>query len=89
MTALSVPVKSVLAVWLVLMLSTAASTWGFSRPAVVPLVSTVAVMAIAAIKVGLVMAYFMELRHAPLPWRLAGTVWVVGAASAIILIYLA
>jgi len=85
----SATVKSVLAVWLLLMLSTAASTWGLSRPAVAPTVSTLAVMVIAAIKVSLVMAYFMGLRRAPRPWRLAGTIWVVVAAAAVILIYLA
>jgi heme/copper-type cytochrome/quinol oxidase subunit 4 len=85
----SIAVKSVLAVWLVLMLSTAASTWGFSRPAVSPMISTIAVMVIAAIKVGLVMAYFMELRRAPLGWRLAGVAWVAAAASAVVFIYLA
>jgi len=74
---------------LLLMLSTAASTWGLSRPAVAPTVSTLAVMVIAAIKVGLVMAYFMGLRCAPLPWRLAGAIWVAAAAAAVMIIYLA
>lgn len=80
--------KAVVAVWLVLMLSTAASTWGFSRAAVPPLLSTLAVMAVAALKVGLVMAYFMELRRAPLPWRLAGAIWTAVTASAVAIVYL-
>jgi hypothetical protein len=46
-------------------------------------------MAIAAIKVGLVMAYFMGLRHAPLPWRLAGATWVLITAAAVVLVDLA
>jgi heme/copper-type cytochrome/quinol oxidase subunit 4 len=71
------------------MVNTAASTWWFSRDAVAPQVSTLAVMVIAALKVGLVMAYFMELRIAPLAWRLAGAVWVFGAAGTVIVIYLA
>jgi hypothetical protein len=85
----SATVRTVLAVWLVLMLSTAASTWGFSRPAVAPLVSTIAVMVIAAIKVGLVMAWFMGLRHAPRGWQLAGAIWVAAAASTVMILYLA
>jgi heme/copper-type cytochrome/quinol oxidase subunit 4 len=86
---LSAATWSVLAVWLVLMLSTAASTWGFSREAFAPVVSTLAVMLIAVIKVVLVMAYFMGLRHAPPGWRLAGAIWVATAAAAVVAIYLA
>lgn len=81
-------IKWALAVWAVLMLSTAASTWGFSRPTVSPVVSTVAVMLIAAIKVGLVMACFMDLRIAPRPWQLVGVIWVVATAAMVVGIYL-
>ncbi|MGH8516075.1 MAG: cytochrome C oxidase subunit IV family protein [Panacagrimonas sp.] len=81
-------VKSVLAVWMVLMVSTAASTWWFSQPMFVPIVSTVAAMLIAATKVGLVMTHFMELRNAPIPWRIAGVVWVIGALATVMGIYL-
>jgi heme/copper-type cytochrome/quinol oxidase subunit 4 len=88
-SALSIAGRTVVAVWLVLMLGTAVSTWGFARASVSPAVSTIAVVAIAAIKVGLVMAYFMELRRAPLAWRLAGTIWVAATASAIVIVYLA
>jgi heme/copper-type cytochrome/quinol oxidase subunit 4 len=79
---------SAIVVWLVLMLITAASTWGLSLPAVSPTLSTVGVMLIAAIKVALVMACFMELRGAPRPWQLAGAIWVIAAASAVVTIYL-
>jgi heme/copper-type cytochrome/quinol oxidase subunit 4 len=82
-------VRTAIVVWVVMMVSTAASTWWFSRDAIAPVVSTVAVMVIAAVKVALVMAYFMELRIAPIAWRLAGTVWVVGAAGTVIGVYLA
>lgn len=85
---MSAAVISVMAVWLVLMLSTAASTWWFSQPLFSPMVSTIAVMLIAATKVGLVMSHFMELRNAPVAWRIAGTVWVVVALSAVMGIYL-
>lgn len=81
-------VKSVLAVWLLLMVSTAASTWWFSQPMFSPMVCTLAVMVIAAIKVGFVMSHFMELRGAPRPWQIAGVAWVFVAAGAVIGIYL-
>ncbi|MFT3792301.1 MAG: cytochrome C oxidase subunit IV family protein [Rudaea sp.] len=81
-------VVSVVVVWLVLMASTAVSTWWFSRPILEPTTSTLAVMLIAALKVALVMGYFMGLRHAPWGWRLAGAVWVVAAAGTVIAFYL-
>ena len=81
-------VRSVLAVWLLLMLSTAASTWWFSQPAFSPVPGTLAVMVIAAIKVGLVMSHFMELRGAPRPWQFAGALWLLATAGAVIGLYL-
>lgn len=81
-------IASIVTVWVVLMLSTAASTWGFSTPAFSPTVSTVAVMVIAAIKVGLVLAYFMDLRIAPRAWQLVGAVWVITTSSMVVSIYL-
>lgn len=81
-------VLSVVSVWLVLMLSTAASTWWFSQPMFAPVVSTLAVMIIATVKVGLVMTHFMELRSAPRAWQLAGAIWLAGASSVVVTIYL-
>lgn len=81
-------VRSVVAVWLLLMLSTAASTWWFAQPAFSPVPGTLAVMVIAAIKVGFVMSHFMELRGAPRPWQIAGLIWVVAAAGTVMSIYL-
>ena len=81
-------VKSVMAVWLVLMLSTAASTWWFAQPMFSPRLGTLAVMVIAAIKVALVMSHFMELRGAPRPWQIAGAIWVIAAAGTVMGIYL-
>ncbi|MES2682001.1 MAG: cytochrome C oxidase subunit IV family protein [Pseudomonadota bacterium] len=78
----------VLAVWLVLMLSTVLSTWGFSRPLFSPGTATLAVMGIAAIKLILVMEYFMGLHQAPRAWRVAGALWVSAAAGMVVLIYL-
>ena len=81
-------VKSVIAVWLLLMLSTAASTWWFAQPTFSPVLGTLAVMVIAAVKVGLVMSHFMELRGAPRPWQIAGVIWVIAAAGTVMGIYL-
>jgi hypothetical protein len=81
-------ITSIVAVWVVLMLSTAASTWGLSAPTVNPMVSTISVMAITAIKVGLVLAYFMDLRIAPRACQLAGAVWVIATSSMVLAIYL-
>ena len=81
-------VMSVMAVWTILMVSTAASTWWFSQPMFTPVASTLAVMVIAAVKVTLVMSHFMELRGAPCAWQVAGATWVIVAASAVIVIYL-
>ena len=85
---MSVDVRCALLVWLVLMLSTTVSTWWLSQSLFAPVVCTLAVMLIAATKVGLVMSYFMELRFAPRAWQAAGATWVVVAAGAVILIYL-
>lgn len=79
---------SVLIVWLVLMSSTAASTWWFSQPIFTPLASTIAVMLIATLKVALVMSHFMELRTAPRAWQIAGAVWLIAASSAVVTLYL-
>lgn len=81
-------ITSTIVVWVVLMLSTAASTWGLSAPTVSPVVSTISVLLIAAIKVGLVLAYFMDLRIAPRAWQLVGAIWVFATASMVVAIYL-
>lgn len=85
---MSATVKSTLFVWLLLMLGTMVSTWGFSQPTFAADVSTIAVMLISAIKVSLVMVFFMELRSAPWAWRLPSALWVVAATSLVVGIYL-
>lgn len=85
---MSAAVRSVLVVWLLLIVSTAASTWWFSQPMFAPEVCTVAVMLIATIKVGLVMSHFMELRSAPRPWQVASGTWVTVTAGMVLFIYL-
>lgn len=80
--------RPVTLVWLVLMLATVATTWWLSKDWFSPLVGTVAIFLIAAFKVRLVLLYFMELRHAPLPWRLLFEAWVLVATAAVLGIYL-
>ena len=75
-------------VWLFLMVATIATTWWLSKDGFSPIVGTVAIFAIAAFKVRLVLLHFMELKHAPLPWRLIFEAWVLLATAAIIGIYL-
>lgn len=77
------------AIWLVLAAATALS-WrvghgGFSIEA---RWASAALIVIALVKIRFVILDFMELRHAPLPFRLAGEAWVVAVASTLLGIYL-
>jgi heme/copper-type cytochrome/quinol oxidase subunit 4 len=81
--------KPVSVVWIVLMALTCASTWGLSKDAFSPVVATVGIFLIAAFKVRLVMLHFMELRHAPVPLRIAFEAWIVVATGVILGFYLA
>ncbi|BBO28271.1 hypothetical protein AltI4_26590 [Alteromonas sp. I4] len=81
-------VKYALISWLLLMLSTAASAWGFSLPSIDPVVSTVAVIITSAVKVVLVMAIFMALINAPRAWQTVAAIWVFTVFSLVITIYL-
>ena len=50
--------------------------------------ATVIVMSVAFIKVRFVGMYFMELRHAPAPLKLAFEAWTIVVCAAILGIYL-
>lgn len=76
-------------IWAALMLATVASTWWLAKDFVVPTAATVAIVVIAAVKIRLVLLHFMELRTAPLAWRLVFEVWVVAVTGAIVGLYLA
>lgn len=86
MTLLRNPVSIV---WIVLMVGTCISTWVLSTEAFVPVVATVGVFVIAAVKIHFVMSYFMELRDAPVRVRLVFEAWIVVAVAMILGIYLA
>jgi len=76
-------------IWLVLVAATLAS-WslgsghGLSRGAT----AGVAVLVVAFVKVRLVGLYFMELRSAPIPLRLAFEAWVLVVGGVLIGLYL-
>jgi len=63
-------------VWIVLITATVVSTWVFSRATFRPPVAVVGTFLIAALKVRFVMLDFMELRHAPVPVRVAFESWI-------------
>ncbi|WP_445187819.1 cytochrome C oxidase subunit IV family protein [Pseudonocardia sp. Cha107L01] len=81
--------RPVSVVWIVLMVLTCISTWCLSKDAFSPLVATVGIFLIAAFKVCLVVLHFMELRHAPIPVRLAFEAWIVVATGVILGFYVA
>jgi heme/copper-type cytochrome/quinol oxidase subunit 4 len=85
---MAILLKPVSLVWLVLMLATCVTTWGLSKDAFSPGVAVVTIFLIAAFKVRLVLRHFMELRHAPLAWRLVFEAWVVISTAAVLGIYL-
>lgn len=64
-------------VWGILMLATCASTWWLKSGASTSMMATAAILIIAAVKVRLVIIHFMELKDAPIKWRLFFEAWVV------------
>ena len=80
--------KPVTIVWAALMLATCASTWLLSKKSITPEVATVAIMLIAAVKVRLVIRYFMEVRLAPLALRLICDGWLLAVTALIVTVYL-
>jgi heme/copper-type cytochrome/quinol oxidase subunit 4 len=74
--------------WLVLMLATCTTTWWLSKDTVSPAGATVFILVVAAVKVRLVLAHFMGLRHAPIRWRLLFEAWIVVCTAIILSVYL-
>jgi len=71
-------------VWLGLMVLTCVTTWGLSKDLFSPAVAVVGIFVIAAVKVRYVMLDFMELRHAPIPVRVAFEAWPVAVTAMIL-----
>jgi heme/copper-type cytochrome/quinol oxidase subunit 4 len=80
--------KPVTIVWAALMLATCATTWLLSKNSVTPEVATVAIMLVAAVKVRLVIRYFMEVRRAPLALRFICDGWLLAVTALIMTVYL-
>jgi len=77
-------------VWFGLMAATALSWWlGAENGVDDRTLATIVVLAVAFVKVRFVGMYFMELRHAPLPLRLAFEGWCLLIGSVVIVMYLA
>jgi len=76
------------AIWALLMLATCTSTWLLSKEGASPATATVLILAIAAVKVRLIMSNFMELGHAPVRWRLLFDAWTVACTAVILIMYL-
>ena len=71
-------------VWLALVVLTGVTTWGLSKDLFSPAVAVVGTFLIVALKVRYVMLDFMELRHAPIPVRVAFEVWPVAVTAMIL-----
>jgi heme/copper-type cytochrome/quinol oxidase subunit 4 len=80
--------KPVTIVWAALMLATCTSTWLLSKNSVMPAVATVAIMLIAAVKMRLVIRYFMEVRRAPLALRFICDGWLLAVTALIVTVCL-
>ncbi|MGH7965266.1 MAG: cytochrome C oxidase subunit IV family protein [Candidatus Binatia bacterium] len=76
-------------VWAVLMLATGLSWWLGTHGAVTGSSSaTITMLLVAFFKVRLVILYFMEIRDAPLPLKLACEGWVIVTCGAVLGFYL-
>jgi heme/copper-type cytochrome/quinol oxidase subunit 4 len=80
--------KPVSMVWAALMLATCATTWLLSKNSVTPEVATLGIVLIAAVKVRLVIRYFMEVRRAPLALQFVCDGWLLAVTALIVTVYL-
>jgi heme/copper-type cytochrome/quinol oxidase subunit 4 len=80
--------KPVSFVWAALMLATCATTWLLSKNSVTPEVATGGIVLIAAVKVRLVIRYFMEVRRAPLALQFVCDGWLLAVTALIVTVYL-
>lgn len=71
-------------VWLLLVVATLASAWLAEHHAIAGQLTAAAVMIVAWLKGRAIVLYFMELRNAPLAWRLAFELWCLLATGVIV-----
>jgi len=76
--------RAALLVWLLLVCATLGSAYLAEHHAVAGPLTAAFVMLVALIKGRAIALYFMELRSAPLSWRLAFEIWIVAATAMII-----
>jgi heme/copper-type cytochrome/quinol oxidase subunit 4 len=69
--------------WIILIVA-AAFSWLLTERTSAVRISTSLVMLIAAFKVRLVIAHFMELNWQPRPWRIVFEVWTLGITTIIL-----
>jgi heme/copper-type cytochrome/quinol oxidase subunit 4 len=69
--------STVTKVWLALVVVTVTTTWVLSENGIPAELAVIAIMLLAAVKVGLIMWHFMDLREAPVAWQAAFGTWIV------------
>lgn len=70
-------------VWIILMAATCLSGWLAETDRGVRW-ATVTILLVASVKTGLIMHEFMELKSAPLPWRVAAGAWLLIVTSIVL-----
>jgi heme/copper-type cytochrome/quinol oxidase subunit 4 len=86
MTLLS---STVTKVWLVLVVVTVTTTWVLTEHGIPAELAVIAIMLLAAVKVGLILWHFMELRDAPVVAQAAFGTWVVAVVAIVLGFYAA
>ena len=87
MAALSLNRAAVLT-WAFLVVASIATGWLIDGTSLGPAAAVPLILLIAVFKARMIVLHYMELKHAPVAWRLAFEVWVVVAASLILGVWL-
>lgn len=74
--------------WVFLVIASLATGWLIGGKSLSPTVAVSLILLIAVFKARMIVLHYMELKHAPLSWRLAFEGWVVIAASLILGLWL-
>jgi heme/copper-type cytochrome/quinol oxidase subunit 4 len=80
----SLVVHPVALVWAALVLATGLAWWSANGGVVPSFEAAAIVMIVAAVKARLVILHFMDLKAAPLPWRLVFEAWVALSTGVIL-----
>ncbi len=84
--SMSVLTQPVDRAWLIMLVATLA-TWALGEGGAAGSVAVLIMLVLAFVKGSLVILDFMELRHAPLLWRILLTGWLILITSLIVLFY--